>query len=146
MKKTIVNILLICLLPVALWSQADADISSKCILSAGPNTTYLKDYVVKLGKATPGSSEVPVVKESLYLMKNFKYRFTICNAEDSKGEMVLTIYDKDRKKILSSYDEKTGKLYNSVDFNCNSTGMYTLWYSFRNGEQGMAVGVVSLIR
>ncbi|MDX9929702.1 MAG: hypothetical protein RBS37_07615 [Bacteroidales bacterium] len=145
MKKAILNTLLILLLPISLSGQTDADITSKCVLSAGPNTTYLKDHVIKLAKAT-SKTDIPVVKENIYLMKNFKYRFTICNAEGSKGELTVTIYGKDNRKIISSFDEKSGKAYSSIDFICNSTGMYTLWYSFRDGEAGMAVGVVSLIK
>ncbi|MBE0676187.1 MAG: hypothetical protein IH591_16140 [Bacteroidales bacterium] len=144
MKNRIFYTLLILLVPFLMMGQSEADITSKCVLSAGPNTTYLKDHVIKLARATSKTS-IPVVKENLYLMKNFKYRFTLCNAEGSQGELTISIYDSDRK-ITGSYDEKSGKVYNSIDFVCNKTGMYTLWYSFRNGEQGMGVGVVSLIK
>jgi len=100
--------------------------------------------VIKLPKAA-SKANLPVVKENMYLSKGIKYRFTICNADGSAGELTVAIYDRDRK-VISSYDEKSGKSYNSIDFACNKTGMYTLWYSFRDGEQGMGVGVVSLVR
>jgi hypothetical protein len=144
MKNRIYFTLLIMLVPFLLMGQTETDVTSKCVLSAGPNTTYLKDHVIKLTKAT-SKTDIPVVKENLYLMKNFKYRFTLCNAEGSQGELTISIYDKDRK-IIGSFDEKSGKVFPSIDFICNKTGMYTLWYSFRNGEQGMGVGVVSMIK
>lgn len=144
MKKELIIPLLLLLLPFALAAQTDADMTTRCVMSAGPNTTYLKDHVIKLPGAVSGK-EMPVVKENIYLMKGTKYRFTLCNSDDSSGELTISIYDKD-KKIIGSYDEKGGKTYSSIDFICNKTGMYTLWYSFRGGEQGMGIGVVSLIR
>ena len=144
MKKELFIPLLLLLMPLVMAGQTDTDLTSRCVLSAGPNTTYLKDHVIKLPKAASGK-EMPVVKENLYLMKGTKYRFTLCNSEDSKGELIISIYEKD-KKIISSFDEKGGKTYGSIDFICNKTGMYTLWYSFREGEQGMGIGVVSMIR
>jgi len=44
------------------------------------------------------------------------------------------------------FKRKNGKVYNSIEFNCNKTGLYTLWYSFKEGEQGMGVGIVSLLK
>jgi hypothetical protein len=81
----------------------------------------------------------------MYLMKNMKYRFSVCDAPASKGELVVTIYDQG-KELISSFNNSTGKQYNSVDFICNKTGLYTLWYGFKNGEQGSGVGVVSMIK
>lgn len=144
MKRVLLYSALFLLLPFALEGQTDQGITDKCRISAGPNTTYLKDHVIKLPKAT-SKADLPVVKENMYLSKGIKYRFTICNADGSTGELFISIYDRDRK-VISSYDEKNGKTYNSIDFICNKTGMYTLWYSFRDGNRGMGVGVVSLIR
>jgi len=144
MKRNILYTFLILFFPVITYGQTEADITSRCALSAGPNTTYLKDHVIKLPKAT-SRTDIPRVRENIYLMKNIKYRFTLCNSDGSEGELVITIFDKDRQ-IISSYNEKGGKVYPSVDFVCNKTGMYTLQYSFRNGTQGMGVGVVSLVK
>ena len=43
------------------------------------------------------------------LWKNTKYRFTMCNAENSKGQLILTIKDESNKVILSSFDKKSRK-------------------------------------
>lgn len=144
MKKVLLYAILMIIFPLTVSAQADQNLTSTCVLSAGANTTYLKDYVIKLSKATT-KANIPVVKENMYLMKGTNYRFTLCNADGSTGQLVLAIYDRDRK-IISTYDEKSGKIYNSIDFSCNKTGAYTLWYSFTNGDQGMGVGVVSMVR
>lgn len=131
--------------PAITMSQpASDDLLSKCVLAAGDNTTYLKDFRIQLPKAA-ASSAVPVYKANMYLMKNMKYRFSLCNSPDSKGELIITIYDQG-KELISSLNKGTGKKYGSVDFICNKTGLYTLWFGFDGGVQGSGVGVVSMIK
>ncbi len=130
---------------IALLSGQDTqEMVSKCALSAGENTTYLKDFVIKLTEATKGT-ETPVYKANIYLMKGQNYRFTMCNGDNSTSELLLQLFDK-QKMIISSYNRDTNKIYQSFDFSCNKTGLYTLWYSFRDGKKGTGVGVVSLVK
>jgi hypothetical protein len=138
-------VLALALTPVNLKSQpASDDLVSKCVLTAGDNTTYLKDFRVQLPKATT-STTPPVYKANMYLMKNMKYRFSLCNSPDSKGELIITLYD-ESTELISSVSKSTGKKYSSIDFICNKTGLYTLWFAFGEGEQGTGVGVVSMIK
>ena len=133
------------IIPFNLKSQpATDDLVSGCFLSAGSNVTYLKDFRIQLPKASTGAA-APVHKANMYLMKSMKYRFSLCNSSDSKGEICLTIFDQG-KELVSSYNKSTGKKYSSVDFICSKTGLYTLWYGFIEGEQGSGVVVVSMIK
>ena len=143
MKRIIFILLLSAGVPLSIFSQTDALIS-KCVMSTGENTTYLKDFVVELPKASVQTS-IPVHKENMYLMKNMKYRFTLCNQDNSKGELILSVFDGE-KQVTSTFIEKTGKIYSSVDFICNKTGLYQLRYTFKEGEQGIGVGIVSMIK
>ena len=80
------------------------------------------------------------------LWKSTKYRFTMCNAENSKGQLILIIKDEANKVILSSLDKKTGKVYSFVDFECQKSGIYQISYDFIDGQQGSGVGVVSMLK
>ena len=80
------------------------------------------------------------------LWKNTKYRFTMCNADNSKGQLFLILKMKLIKLVLSSFDKKTGKIYPFVDFTCNKSGIYQLSYDFTDGQQGSGVGVVSMVK
>ena len=80
------------------------------------------------------------------LWKNTKYKFTQCNAENSKGQLILVIKDDANKVVTSSYDQKTGKIYPTIEFICNKSGIYQLSYDFVDGQQGSGVGVVSMVR
>jgi hypothetical protein len=129
--------------PFLAFSQTDLLIS-KCVLNTGENTTYLKDFVVELPKAS-AQTDIPVHKANMALMKNMKYRFTLCNQDNSKGQLVVSVFEGE-KLVTSSFIEKTGKTFPSLDFTCMKTGTYQLRYTFKGGEQGIGVGIVSLIR
>lgn len=144
-SRFVILSLALLLLPVPAKSQAATDdLVSSCFLAAGDNTTYLKDFRVQLPKAAT-NAPAPVYKANMYLMRNMKYRFSVCDAPGSAGELTITIYDQG-KQLISSFNKSTGKKYSSVDFICNKTGLYTLWYDFTGGEQGSGVGVVCMIK
>jgi hypothetical protein len=137
--------LVLILLPLMAKGQpATEELVSNCVLAAGDNTTYLKDFRIQLPKSAPNAS-LPVYKANMYLMKNMKYRFSVCDDPESKGELIITIYDQS-KELISSLNKSTGKKYSSIDFVCNKTGLYTLWYDFLNGEQGSGVSVICMIK
>jgi hypothetical protein len=125
-------------------AQDQEDLVSDCALGIGGNTTYLKDFVIKLPDATD-LSDIPVHKANIYLMKKQKYLFTQCNSEDSGGELTIELYDANNL-ITSSLNPRNGKIYSSIEFSCNKTGLYTIWYSFKDGNKGMGVGIVSLLK
>jgi hypothetical protein len=143
MKKLYFIFVVLVAFPMYVAAQTD-DLINKCSLSAGENTILLKDFVVELPKAS-NQTNIPVHKANMALMKNIKYRFTLCNQDNSKGELILSVFEGE-KLVTSTYIEKTGKLYPSVDLICNKTGTYQLRYTFKDGEQGVGVGVVSMIR
>lgn len=124
--------------------QGNDPLVSDCVLGAGTGAKYLKDFRVQLGKAENQAD--PRFKANMSLWKNTKYRFSMCNANNSKSRLVLTIKDETNKPVLSSYDQKSGKVYPFVDFTCNKSGIYQLCYDFENGQQGSGVGVVSMVR
>jgi hypothetical protein len=144
MKKYIFTFLLLIAGGVFIYGQNSDPLVSSCVMNAGPNSKYLKDFRVQLGKA-PATGDFRF-KAQMSLWKNTKYKFTQCNANDSKGKLVLIIMDDANKVVLSSFDKKTGKLYPDIEFICNKSGIYTLNYDFLDGQQGSAVGVVSMVR
>lgn len=126
------------------FGQSADPLVSRCVMNAGENARYLKDFRVQLGAGNPENDFR--FKANISLWKNTKYRFTMCNADNSKGELVLTITDDASKTVLSSFDEKTGRSYPYVDFTCNRSGIYHLNYDFLNRQSGSGVGVVSMIK
>ena len=127
-----------------LQAQEKDKLVSLCVQESGDDAAYLKDYVVKLPKAT-SKDKVPVAKHTLVLVKNTHYRFTVCNSEKYPGKGIIKIYDT-KGMIASNFDSKKNKVYNSIDFICKKTGPYTVFISFKDGEQGMAVSILSYVK
>jgi hypothetical protein len=144
MKKYFVAFLLFFAAGALVNGQASEQLVTSCVVNAGPNSKYLKDFRIELGKA-PIAGDFRY-KAQMSLWKNTKYKFTQCNAQNSKGRLVLTIKDDANKVILNSYDPKTGKIYPDIEFICNKSGIYQLSYDFVDGQQGSGVGVVSMVR
>jgi hypothetical protein len=143
MKRIVFSIIFLLATIVTISAQASDQMVSQCVMSAGSDAKYLKDFRVQLGKA-----ENPTdlrFKANIALWKNTKYRFSMCNAENSSGKLILTIKDETNKVVISSFDKKTGKTYSSIDFTCNKGGIYQLCYDFDNW-QGSGVGVVSMVK
>jgi hypothetical protein len=144
MKKSILTLTSLFIIGILSYGQVTDPLVSNCATNAGTNAKYLKDFRIQLGKAsTKGDFRY---KANMSLWKNTKYRFTMCNAENSKGQLILTIKDESNKLILSSFDKKTGKIYPFVDFECQKSGLYQVSYDFTDGQQGSGVGVVSMIK
>ncbi|MBP8960075.1 MAG: hypothetical protein KBG40_06575 [Bacteroidales bacterium] len=144
MKNLLSIILCSFLLLDFLKGQATDPLTGKCVMNSGPNATYLKDFRVQLGKSE--SQNEFRYKQVFALSKNMKYKFTLCNAEDSPGELIMKLVDDTGRTVLQSFDPKTGKTYSSVEFVCNKTGTYKLFFDFRGFQQGLGVGIVSLIK
>lgn len=144
MKKAIITLAFLFTLGLLSFGQVSDPLISNCAINAGANAKYLKDFRIQLGKAV--SQGDLRYKANMSLWKNTKYRFTMCNADNSKGQLILAIKDESNKLILSSFDKKTGKIYSYVDFECQKSGLYQISYDFTDGQQGSGVGVVSMIK
>lgn len=144
MKKIIITLSFLLSFGLLCFGQTTDSFVSNCVMNAGANAKYLKDFRVQLGKANAGSE--PRYKANMSLWKNTKYRFTMCNSDESTGQLILNIKDGSNKLVLSSFDKNSGKTYPYVDFVCNKSGIYQLYYDFANGQQGSGVGVVSMVK
>jgi hypothetical protein len=144
MKKYFIALAFILTTGLLSYGQSSDPLISNCVLNVGANAKYLKDFRVQLGKSV-NQTELRF-KANIALWKNTKYRFSMCNADDSKGQLILTIKDESNKEVLSTFDKKTGKVYPYVDFTCNKGGLYQLNYDFADGLQGSGVGVVSMVK
>jgi hypothetical protein len=144
MKKSLITLSFILAIGFLSFGQATDQFVSNCTMNTGDNSRYLKDFRIQLGKADAKSELRYKVKMSLW--KNTKYRFTMCSTEDSKGQLILNIVDDTNREILSSFDQKSGKIYPVVDFECQKSGLYQLSYDFTDRQQGSGVGVVSMVK
>jgi hypothetical protein len=145
MKKHLFGLLFLLLAFAILSGQTTTDpLLSKCLSSTGPAAKYLKDYRIQLGQGTSQNDFRYKAKMSLW--KNTRYRFTLCTADNSKGRLILSIWDETNKIILSSVDQNTGAIYPFVDFICNKSGVYQVGFDFTDRQSGSGVSIVSMIQ
>ena len=144
MKKTIITLTFLLTISLISFGQETDPLVTNCVTNAGADAKYLKDFRVQLGQVA--SQGEPRFKANMSLWKNTKYRFSMCNADNSKGQLFLSIRDQENKPVLSSFDKKTGKIYSFVDFECQKSGIYQISFDFTDGQQGSGVGVVSMIK
>ncbi|MFO7827400.1 MAG: hypothetical protein R6V23_02155 [Bacteroidales bacterium] len=125
-------------------AQSGQELIDICSMVAGEDATYLKDFQVKLDAAKPGE-EAPTARFSVVLSKNTQYRFSICNSKDYAGQAMLSLYDNNRL-LGTNFVVATGKSYPSFDFKCTTTGVYHIFVTFKEGEQGLAVAMLSFVK
>ncbi|MDY6801302.1 MAG: hypothetical protein SVU94_08770 [Bacteroidota bacterium] len=125
-------------------AQSGQELVDICSMIAGEEVTYLKDFQVKLDAAKPGE-EPPTSRFSFVLNKNTQYRFTVCNSKDYSGQAILQLFDNNRL-LGTNFVVATGKTYPSFDFKCTSTGVYHIFVTFKEGQQGLAVTMLSYVK
>ena len=109
-----------------------------CASKSGDGAIYLKEFVVSLPKAVKDQAP-PVYRQAVILRGNNIYRFNLCN---DKGTSILRIYDSSNL-VVSSFNARTDKDYNPINFLCRKTGQYTIMINFKDGKAGEAVGIMS---
>jgi hypothetical protein len=120
-------------------AQSEDDLVEICAMVAG-DATFLKDFKIRLDAGDPA----PVQRFSVILKKGIKYRFSVCNSKDYDGKVVLQLLDNNRL-LATTYIIATGKDHPSIDYDCTKTGAYHLFFNFRDGKPGLAVGLLSLV-
>lgn len=109
-----------------------------CASKAGDGAIYLKEFVVSLEKA--GKDEAPpVYRQAVILRGNNIYRFNLCN---DKGQAILRIYD-NTNMVVSSFDTRTNKEHNPINFLCRKTGQYIITINIKDGKAGESIGIMS---
>jgi hypothetical protein len=120
-------------------AQSEDDLVEICAMVAG-DATFLKDFKIRLDAGDPA----PTQRFSVILKKGIKYRFSVCNSKDFDGKVVLQLLDNNRL-LATTYVVASGKDYPSIDYVCTKTGAYHLFFNFRDGKPGLAVGLLSLV-
>ena len=104
--------------------------------------TLLASVPIRLD-AAKSDEKIPVFKQFIAMRKENRYRFIICNDKGSAGEAILQLHyinkDETDQLVGSTYNSKTGSMYQSFDFDCDKTAAYKLTVTFKDGKEGSAV-------
>jgi len=131
-------VLIFTLLTISMVQTDRRERVQACAEKAGEGAIYLKEFVVSLPKAVKDQPP-PVYRQAVILRGNNIYRFNLCN---DKGQAIIRIYDASNM-VVSSYDSRTKKELNPINFLCRKTGQYTILINFKDGKAGESVGIMS---
>ena len=144
MKRSNIKILnpviaiIFCIITISMVQSDRKERVRNCATQSGEGAIYLKEFVVDLPKGDKGERP-PMYRQAVILRGNNIYRFNVCN---DKGKAVLRIYDSSNM-LLSSFDQKTNKEYNPINFLCRKTGQYNIIITFQDNKAGEAIGIMS---
>ena len=109
-----------------------------CAEKAGEGAIYLKEFEVSLPKAVKDQAP-PVYRQAVILRGGNIYRFNLCN---EKSQAIIRIYD-NTNMVVSSFDTRTDRESNPINYLCRKTGQYTIMINFKDGKAGESVGIMS---
>ncbi|MBP8791205.1 MAG: hypothetical protein KBH01_07220 [Breznakibacter sp.] len=139
----------IVLLLAILFSVSAVNVSAQCgeellkqALKEMGNSQYIKDFEINLTKDKK-DMKTGYVKFSVVLNSRSHYQFNVVNGSGNVDPVVMQLYDAD-KLIVSNFEG--GKFYTSFQFICRTTKIYTLQFFFKNGDEGCARSVLSLVK
>ncbi len=106
------------------FAQCDPGVQvDKCIPKLPEGFNFLKSYEVNDIKASNGK-----VEYSYPFAKDTQYIINICTDGSSNQGIVITLFDFDRHELASSKID--GQYVSAIMFNCKSTGIYYITYTF----------------
>lgn len=85
-----------------------------------------------------------IIEFSYVFSKGTNYVITICGQSQSGDQMIVDLYDRNRKKITSSYNRKTKKHYSKIGYTCSATGVYYLKTKSTGQKGGCGVCIIGI--
>lgn len=71
---------------------------------------------------------------SYVFSKDHSYVITVCDNATGKGKMMVNLYDRNHKLIMSSYNKASKKYYPAISYNCAATGVYYIETDFSDAN------------
>ena len=103
--------------------------------SALDEFNYIKSYDFDNKKSSKG-------EYSYVFSKGSMYRIIICDENIEGNRLIVTLYDRNHKKIVSNYDKRSKKYYPSLTYPCSATGVYYVEYEFEGSKARCAVNIL----
>ncbi|MFW5644371.1 MAG: hypothetical protein ACOCZL_00525 [Bacteroidota bacterium] len=128
-------IILAFLIPGNLFAQCDSDTFLDNCASGLETFTFIKAFNTQMKKTD--------VKEFSYVFsKGSTYMIIGCDQQIEGERLIVNLYDRNRKLIVSNYNKKTGKYYPDIIYPCSATGVYYIEVTFEGAKGGCGVTIL----
>lgn len=127
----IITVISLLILSVSAQAQCQND---ECVSKISDGYIFLKSYNMEQN----GND----VEYSYVFSKDTNYMLVTCNKEGSSQNIIVTLKDSNKKTIATNYDKANNKFYPALAYQCKTTGIYYLEYSFQENP-GCCVSVLA---
>lgn len=100
-----------------------SDLADQCISQLSDGFTFVKSFPID-GEGGSKSK----IEYSYVFAKGTEYTISICGNDGTPDGIVVNLYDSNRRPITSN--AANGKILKGVRYNCNSTGIYYITFTF----------------
>ena len=97
----------------------------ECIPTLPADFNFLKSFKINEENSANGKLEY-----SYTFARDTQYIINLCNKDIDKKGIIITLYDFQRHKLVTS--KIKGKYLSTIIFNCKTTGIYYITYTFDN--------------
>lgn len=116
-----------------------SDLADNCIAQLGDGFNFVKSFPID-GEAG-GKSKI---EYSYVFAKGTEYSINICTDGEAPDGIVVSLYDSNRRKLTTN--AANGKVFKGLRYNCNSTGIYYITYTFDGSQQHCGGSVLGFKR
>lgn len=139
MKKNTLFILVLFLACIKAGAQCDDEKFLDNCAALLDKFVFVKAFNIDQGKSTKTGGEI---EYSYVLSKGTSYLITICDQAENGNRLILELYDRNKKLIVSSYNKKDKKYYPKIAYPCAATGVYYLKYRFEGNNENCGVSIL----
>jgi hypothetical protein len=82
------------------------------------------------------------VEYSYVFSKGSTYMIIACDQQKEGERMIVNLYDRNHKLIVSSYNKKTKTFYPDIIYPCSATGVYYMEVTFEGSKGGCGVTIL----
>ncbi len=129
-------------IPFEAKSQCGDELTDVCHAKLG-NARFIRSFPVQHGEVQRGSSP-RVTRYEIILNRGTTYRIFACNDQTKPGEVVISLYRGDQL-IATTYDINTKRHFPFIEYPVTMSGRYSLTFTFKDGLEGCAVGMLSTV-
>lgn len=130
-------------------ADCNSDEIYKQILGKLSAFSLLKDYRVYM-KNKKKSDPTEIVYYPITLNRGVKYKFLSAQSSEFDGKLTISIYTARNAKpdflFATNYLKDLDKIYESIEFDAESTMNCLIAFSFKDGKEGCGVGVSSFLK
>ena len=111
--------------------------------------SLLKDYRVYLKNAKKGTP-AEIVYYPITLNRGVKYKFFGAQSLEYEGKLTISLFTLRNGKpdflFATNYEKNLNKIYESIEFQSESTMNCLIAFSFKDGKEGCGVGISSFLK